>query len=109
MAHSTGSTARPKPAKPRADFPLSPHATGRRAKKVRGRFHYFGKIADVPKGEAALNFWLDQKDDLLAGRLPRTAKGGLTVRDLTCYPKTSPSVRRIWRRDLARRFLEDWP
>lgn len=82
MAHSTALTARPKPAKPRPDFPLFPHATGRWAKKFRGKFHYFGKIADDPKGEAALELWLDQKDDLQAGRLPRTAKVGLTVRDL---------------------------
>lgn len=82
MANSTANPVRPKPAKPRADFPLFPHATGRWAKKVRGKFHYFGKIADDPKGEAAILLWLDQKDDLLAGRLPRTAKVGLTVRDL---------------------------
>jgi integrase len=33
--------------------------------------HYFGKIADDPNGEAALNLWREQKDDLLAGRKPR--------------------------------------
>lgn len=71
-----------KPRKPRPDFPLFPHATGRWAKKVRGRFVYFGKVADDPKGEAALALWLDQRDDLLAGRTPRATGDGLTVRDL---------------------------
>lgn len=56
-----------KPAKPREDFPLFPHASGRWAKKVRRNFAYFGKVADDPTGEAALNLWLEQKDELLAG------------------------------------------
>ena len=71
-----------KPQKPRADFPLFPHATGRWAKKIRGQFHYFGKVADDPQGQAALDLWLEQRDDLLAGRTPRVKCDGLTVRDL---------------------------
>jgi hypothetical protein len=47
-----------KPRKPRRDFLLFPHATGRWAKKVRGKFAYFGKVADDPEGTAALNLWL---------------------------------------------------
>jgi integrase len=57
--------------KPRRDFPLFPHATGYWAKKVRQKLVYFGKVADDPKGKRALDLWLDQKDDLLAGRPPR--------------------------------------
>jgi integrase len=68
-----------KPEKPRDDFPLFAHAAGYWAKKVRGKLHYFGKWADDLKGERAVNLWLDQKDDLLAGRTPRTTPGGLTV------------------------------
>src|SRR5579872_4060130 len=60
-----------RPAKPRKDFPLFPHRTGRWAKKIRGKFVYFGKWADDPKGERAIQKWLDEKDDLLAGREPR--------------------------------------
>ena len=71
-----------KPAKPRKDFPLFPHATGRWAKKVRGKFCYFGKVADDPDGQRALELWLEQRDELLAGRKPRGSNGGLTVRDL---------------------------
>lgn len=79
MPHSTALT---RPNKPRLDFPLFPHQNGRWAKKVRQKFHYFGKWSDDPKGVAALQLWVDQKDDLLAGRVPRSAAGGVTVRDL---------------------------
>ena len=56
-----------KPQKPCPDFPLFPHATGRWAKKVRGRMCYFGPWND-PHG--AVCRWLEQKEDLLAGRQP---------------------------------------
>ena len=70
------------PQKPRKDFPLFPHARGYWAKKVKGQIRYFGKVADDPKGQAALDKWLEQRDDLLAGRTPRVAGDGLAIRDL---------------------------
>ena len=53
------------------------------AKKIRGSFAYFGKVDADPKGEKALQLWLDQKDDLLAGRTPRAGcTDAATVEDI---------------------------
>ena len=72
-----------RPRKPRPDFPLFPHARGYWAKKVKGRLHYFGKVASDPQGQAALDLWIAQKDDLLAGRKPRAKRPDeITVRTL---------------------------
>lgn len=60
-----------------ADFPLFLHQNGQWAKKVRGRTHYFGTDQDE-----ALKKWLRERDDLLAGREPRSDPEALTVRDL---------------------------
>jgi integrase len=65
--------------KPHPEFPLHAHATGRWAKKIHGKRVYFGKVADDPEGERALELWLEQKDDLLAGRKPRSKAGLVTV------------------------------
>jgi integrase len=76
----SGKPARPnKPAKPNPAFPLYAHAAGYWAKKIRGKVHYFGPWAD-PDG--ALDKYNREKEDLHAGRKPRSDPDGLTVKDL---------------------------
>lgn len=66
--------------KPSPGFPLTANRhTNRWCKKVRGKVHYFGPLDD-PQG--ALAKWLEQKDDLLAGRTPHAKVDGLTLGEL---------------------------
>jgi integrase len=70
-------------AKPRPDFPLFPHKTGRWAKKVKGAMLYFGPTANDPKGEKALAVWLEEKDYCLShGKRPQKTSAGMTIREL---------------------------
>jgi integrase len=104
VAHSSRAA---KPKKPRADFPLFPHAKGYWAKKVRGKLHYFGKISHDRRGEAALQLWLDQKDALLAGRTPRSSDDGLTVAGLCNHFLTAKEQQRD-AGDITKRSFDEY-
>jgi hypothetical protein len=77
--NSTKSTTPGKPAKPSPQFPLFRHATGRWAKKIRCKLHYFGPWSD-PGG--VLTKYLAEKDALHASRKPRSDPEALTVKEL---------------------------
>ena len=79
MDKVTKKTPPSKPDKPYDGFPLYAHATGRWAKKIRGRLHYFGPWADP---DAALSKFLNERDDLFAGRRPYAVSDRLTIREL---------------------------
>ena len=79
MTKSSKCKFRGKPAKPHRDFPLFAHGNGSWAKKIKGRVYYFGPWRDP---QAALEKFLRDKDEILAGRTPNRGGGGLTVASL---------------------------
>ncbi|TWT35606.1 site-specific tyrosine recombinase XerD [Posidoniimonas corsicana] len=62
-------TAPIKPSKPYSGFPLTAHPCGQWAKKIKGKIYYFGVWADP---DAAVRRFLEERDDLFAGRRPRS-------------------------------------
>lgn len=106
--NSTRPTKPGKGRKPYPDFPLFPHANGRWAKKIRQRLVYFGKVADDPTGERALALWLDQRDDLLAGRQPRKSGDTTpTIADL-CNRFLTAKLAMVENEELAQRSFLDY-
>jgi integrase len=73
------------------DFPLWLHPSGRWCRKITRdgvtRWHYFGTDK-----QAALEKWLDEKDDLLAGRTPRVKAAGLLIGDPPSDPESAAGL-----------------
>jgi integrase len=99
------STLRAKPAKPHPDYPLFPHGSGQWARKIRGKLFYFGSWKDP---DSALAYYLEVKDDLIAGRRPRHGGSGeLTVENL-CNLFLVSKKRLVETGDREPRTLEDY-
>ncbi|MCG2684293.1 MAG: site-specific integrase, partial [Planctomycetales bacterium] len=92
-----------KPVKPHPNYPMYAHAAGQWAKRVRNKVHYFGPWANP---DAALAKWLQQKDDLLAGRELSNGEG-LTIRHLANHFLTSKK-RLVDSGELTPRTLDDY-
>ena len=75
MAKSSVSRLQNKPRKPYGDYPLYAHNTGRWAKRIRGRIHYFGPW-DNPQG--ALEKLNQEWPYLSQGRTPPPTDAGDT-------------------------------
>lgn len=104
MSKSNKSRPARKPKKPYAEFPLTPHASGKWMKKIRGQIHYFGNWARRLEGvlvpadndgwKEALAAYKAVADDLHAGRTPRATTDGLTVSDL-CNRFLTSKLRKV--------------
>lgn len=68
MQNSIGNRQSGKTAKPYDSFPLFAHGSGRWCKKIKGRFHYFGKVSDG--WQAALDQYEYEIPYLLQGKTP---------------------------------------
>jgi integrase len=93
-----------RPSKPYPEYPLTPHPAGYWCKKIRGRLVYFGKWDD-PDG--ALKKYLAEKDALYAGRKPREATEGFTVKDL-CNQFLNAKQALVGSGELTHRSWEDY-
>jgi integrase len=93
-----------KPQRPEGDTTLFWHASGRWAKKIRGKLSYFGRGTY----QEALDLYAQQKDALHSGRLPREDEPeGLTVY-LLCAKFLTTKTLMVKSGDLAQRSLDDY-
>ncbi len=73
---------------------------------MRGETLYFGKVADDPDGKAAIEKWLNEKDDRLAGRVPRARREGLTVKELVNQFLAAKEAR-VESKEITKRYFDE--
>ena len=94
-----------RPKKPRKSFPLWPHPAGQWAKKINGATYYFGRWADP---DAAEEKYLRERDDLVAGRVPRERQeSGETVGGL-CKKFLDHKRTFLPTREISQRSVDDY-
>ena len=106
-----------RPEKPYDGFPLYAHPGGHWAKRILGKLHYFGRWGRIKQGRmeriegdglpAALELYQSQRDDLHAGRTPRTTDDGLTVADL-CNRFLTSKLRKAEAGELSTRSFQEY-
>jgi integrase len=106
-----------KPKKPYLGFPLTPHASGKWMKKIRGTIYYFGNWARRVEGvlvrvdgdgaKEAEEAYNAVRDDLHAGRTPRVNADGLTVKDL-CNRFLTAKMRKVDAGEMRQRSFRDY-
>ncbi|MEO8271591.1 MAG: tyrosine-type recombinase/integrase [Aureliella sp.] len=104
----TDSTEPAKSRRPRkSDFPLQVHkASGYWCKSCKGRRIYFEQVKNDPNGQRSLQTWLDQRDDLLAGRRP-ASKDAKRIKDL-CNHWLTHKQNKLKSGELSQRSFDEY-
>jgi integrase len=112
------SKAPSKPKKPYAEFPLTPHASGKWMKKIRGTIHYFGTWARRVDGRLqrvegdgwkdALAEYKKVADDLHAGRTPRVRDDGALKVAALCNHFLTAKQRKVEAAELTSRAFAEY-
>jgi integrase len=93
------------PCKPRKNFPLWAHPIGQWAKKINGTTYYFGRWADPDGAEEKYKL---ERDDLVAGRIPRDRKpGGCTIQAL-CDKFLEQKRQALLTQEISQRTIDDY-
>jgi integrase len=106
-----------RPKKPYAEYPLSPHSSGKWQKKIRGKIHYFGNWAKRVNGQLvrvegdgwkeALELYKAQADDLHAGRTPRVNSDQLNLAQL-CNQFLTAKLRKLESGEISKRTFQEY-
>src|SRR5262245_47125855 len=102
--NSTAATPSDKPQRPPGETTLFWHASGRWAKKIRGRLVYFGR----GNYHEALELYNQQAADLHAGREPRDTSADTPTVYLLCAKFLATKLADVKTGELSQRSLEDY-